>query len=1266
MNTAIGTTITANNGSTAMKSSRHRFLLVSSAVALVILTGGPARAQTAPETGICTLEDCDTQTRGKALDNSSLGKLAAGENTERETPADEGDIPFSISVDGETVEESADGTIKLPKGDTFGVDPAAKPVDKQRKTDVDLSAVDIQVKYDGLEKGTLLNVSTMPIRRTYRAGEPVEFLATSNYPAFIDRSEVRIYEGDGKKTDEPVAIIPVAINREAGWIMPDQDEKDFSYVLRVYDKKGRYDETAPLTIARTDKDLPPAAKAEAVAPGMGEDRTAFRNIPVQGGAVTIYGRNVPPGYSVEGFGETIPLDPDQAFVVQRILPPGDHQVDVAVKGPSKSGGLRFNRDVNIPDNDWFYVALADLTVGKRTGDADIESVRPGEYDEVYSKGRLAFYLKGKIKGKYLLTAAADTEEDDLENVFRNLDSKDPRQLLRRLDPDDYYPVYGDDSTFVEDAPTKGKFYVRLERGDSHVMWGTYNTSITGTEFMRSERELYGANAVYHSEDTTSFGKPRTEATLYGAQPDTLPQREEFLGTGGSAYFLRRQDINEGSETITIEIRDEVTGRVIERRTLRYGEDYSFDYMQGVIILRRPLSSTTGTTGPVRDGALGGRRVYLIAQYEFTPAAGDVDGYVYGGRAQHWLNDKVRVGVTGMSETTGPADQRAAGADIQLRHSEKTFLEAEIAHSKGPGFGLSRSTDGGLTWGDEPAAGDPDRAATSWRVGGQAALEDFTKGGAKGAIGGYYEEKQAGFSSLAEEVYVDQRIWGAHADVELTKRVGLELTYDDFSDDDGQIRRDGTSSVSWQLDEYWKVSFGLRYTELMSPRAINSGKSGYDGSRLDAGVRIDYQRDDDHLVYAFGQGTLDRSGDIDKNDRVGVGAEVRLTDKIGVEGEVSYGTHGIGALAAVTYDPTADDHYYLGYKLDPDRAFELDRNYDLTGADMGALVAGIRRRMNDAMSAYSESNYDMFGYRRSLTQTYGVVYSPDAAWTVDGGLEVGRIRDDTVDADTGLQPEDFDRYAPSLSIGYKDEEAGINAHVRGEVRIEDSEFNTRDQNSYLFAAGLGWKTSQDWRLLAAIDAVLSDAASPETSFQDTDYVEASLGYAYRPVDNDRLNALFKYTWLYDMPGNNQLVSGATGDLYAPAQRSHILSADFIYDLTPWLSAGAKYGVRFGEVRYRTEDGMGADFEGKWQKSTAHLGIIRSDLHIVKNWDVLLEGRVMYMPEAGTTDYGALTALYRHVGDNFKVGVGYNFGYFSDDLRDLTLDDEGVFLNVVGKF
>ena len=191
-------------------------------------------------------------------------------------------------------------------------------------------------------------------------------------------------------------------------------------------------------------------------------------------------------------------------------------------------------------------------------------------------------------------------------------------------------------------------------------------------------------------------------------------------------------------------------------------------------------------------------------------------------------------------------------------------------------------------------------------------------------------------------------------------------------------------------------------------------------------------------------------------------------------------------------------------------------------------------------------------------------------------------------------------------------------------------------------------------------MLSDSAAG--AFHDGDYIEASLGYAYRPVDNDRLNALFKYTWLYDLPGPDQV--DVNGNLEGPKQRSHILSADFVYDLVPWLSVGGKYGFRIGEVQQRITDG--SETFSSWDNSSAHLGVVRADLHIVREWDLLLEGRMLVMPSADTTDYGVLAAVYRHVGGNFKVGVGYNFGRFSDDLRDQTLDDRGAFLNVVGKF
>ncbi|MEL7389829.1 MAG: hypothetical protein AAFN76_08615, partial [Pseudomonadota bacterium] len=80
----------------------------------------------------------------------------------------------------------------------------------------------------------------------------------------------------------------------------------------------------------------------------------------------------------------------------------------------------------------------------------------------------------------------------------------------------------------------------------------------------------------------------------------------------------------------------------------------------------------------------------------------------------------------------------------------------------------------------------------------------------------------------------------------------------------------------------------------------------------------------------------------------------------------------------------------------------------------------------------------------------------------------------------------------------------------------------------------------------------------------------------------------------------------------------------------------------------------------------LGILRADYHITDNWDVLMEGRVLNNISAETTDYGVLASVHRHVGENVKIGVGHNFGSFSDDLADQTLDDRGFFINLVAKF
>ena len=1126
-------------------------------------------------------------------------------------------LPFEITVDGERVD-----------GSTLPAAPNAEDATEQ---------LDIQIKFDGLGVTPTLNVSTVPPRASYTVGDTLEFLASTNYGAWISRGEIRIYERGKRKASGLVQVVELKNDATATWELPAGTPDQMEYVLRVYDEDGRYDETLPLPINVATKDFATHDNGEeATAPGYAEDRTAVRNIDVAGGAVTVYGRNVPPDHTVSVAGEPVPVDPEGSFVMQRIFPSGSHHVAVSV---NKDGeGIDFSRDIDIPESEWFYVGLADLTLGYNLKD-HVEDIRPGEFDDdLYTRGRAAFYVKGKIKGRYILTAAADTGEKKLKSLLKGLDEKDPRQFLKRIDPDDYYPVYGDDSTTVEDAPTAGKFYVKLQRGPSHVMWGNFKSNITGSEFLRSERALYGAQGVYRSNTPSPDGGAATSLDAHAALPGTVPQRDEFRGTGGSAYFLKHQDITAGSETLTIESRNAITGWVVDRRTLKYADDYDFDYVQGVAILRNPLSSSSSA----------GTENFLVANYEYTPAAGDVDGYVVGGRAQQWLGDHVRVGVTGLKEKTASADQKMVGVDLHLRHSEGTYIEGEIAHSQGPGFGSAYSADGGLTIDTNGTVGNS-KVANAYRAEARADIDNLTDGKAKGEVIARIEHFEKGYSSPTVDSLENRTLWGLEGNVEVTDKVKAAATYSEERVGNGQQDMQAQGKLQARLSDHVIVEPFATYTR---KKLASTAATGDQGKRGDAGVKLIYAWDDDNEVYVYGQGTLKRTGTMDKNNRAGVGGKKQLTEKVSAAAEVSTGTNGLGAKALLNYDPTADDRYYLGYELDSDRAAADSWPFALVGSDVGTIVGGAKHRFNEQWSAYAEDNLDLFGKRTSLTQVYGVTYTPDAAWTVKLSGEVGDVFDNTINTTTLLKNPDLERRAISMAIGYKDE--GLDGKLKGEARSDDSEDDTKDMRAYLLQASLGVNMTDEWRAIATFDGVFTDATDDT---REGDYAEGSFGFAYRGTTSDKWNALFKYTYLLDRPGADQVsVDGTTS---SPEQRSHIFSADVSYQLNNKLTLGAKYGMRTGLIRERVAG-------SPWEKSTVHLGILRADWHVVQEWDALLEGRIMWSPTTDETDLGVLAALYRHFGDNMKVGIGYNFGHFSDDLRDLSQNDHGVFLNVIGKF
>jgi hypothetical protein len=1140
------------------------------------------------------------------------------------------DDGFSISVDGDLVAGSS------------------KMDDAQAKSEAVVEQVDIQVKFDGLGVKPSLNVALETAKDTYEPGEALSFRIALNYGAWIERADIRIFEfANGERL---IGEVPVDAEGRATWQVPAGTKGKLTYVLRVYDREGRYDETVPLILRASDV-VQTARKSDQIVED-GEvisdapvnktrlseavDRTSIRNIPVYGGAVTVYGSGLDPKSSMLAFNEPVNVDADGNFTIQRILPPGDHTVQVELRDGGNNT-LDFSRNVNIPDNDWFYVGLADLTLGKRFAKDDVKAARPGEYKGIYNKGRLAFYLKGKMQGRTILTASLDTTEDNVKNLLKNLDEKDPRQFLKRIDPDDYYPVYGDDSATIEDAPTSGRFYVRVDRDDSHVMWGNFKAYVNGNKFLRNQRALYGGQAVYRSAKPAPDGGRTTEVSGYAAEPGTLSQQDNLRGTGGSAYFTRFQDVNSGSETVIVEVRDPVTDFVLSKTVLKPGVDYDFDYSQGVVLLTRPLPTN-----------IAGKPQYLVVNYEYTPATTDVKGYVYGGRAQQWIADKVRVGVTGMHDNSDKADLDMAGADVRLQAGPRSYVDLHAAQSKGTGFGNSTSQDGGLTFSNAGATGAGIGKSNAYGVEAKADLEELTDGAMKGDIGIEYAHKNAGFSTLDTETLKTRDDYRSTFNLELSDRTRVRSAAS-LSKVKSE-KAESEISVSAEQDISDNFTFEAFGKHSQKPVAATKTEAG---ERTDLGVKLTRKLDDDNRIYGFGQGTVHRTGSRKRDDRVGVGISTDISEHVSFDGETSVGSYGPGAEARLTYAPTADRSYYTGYALDPYRDLDPSSSSTTRGTDFGEFLVGMKHRQNEQLSFFAEDSYDLFGPRRSLTQAYGVEYLPVPEWSISGSMEMGHVDDDTLNSSSGAPNSEFDRKSASLTSTYKVEN-GDYIRTKGEVRFERSDDGTRDMDSYLYQVQSSVKAYDDWRMLFNADAVFSDATA---TARDGEYVETSFGFAYRPTENDRLNALFKYTFLYDLPGADQVT--VNGTLSGPQQRSHIISADAIYDLTPIISLGAKYGYRHGEMRDRS--GVGG-----WTKNNAHLGIARVDLNIDQQWDALLEARMLWSTTADSADFGTVAAIYRHVGDNFKVGVGYNFGQFSEDLRDLEMDDHGVFINLVGKF
>jgi hypothetical protein len=88
-------------------------------------------------------------------------------------------------------------------------------------------------------------------------------------------------------------------------------------------------------------------------------------------------------------------------------------------------------------------------------------------------------------------------------------------------------------------------------------------------------------------------------------------------------------------------------------------------------------------------------------------------------------------------------------------------------------------------------------------------------------------------------------------------------------------------------------------------------------------------------------------------------------------------------------------------------------------------------------------------------------------------------------------------------------------------------------------------------------------------------------------------------------------------------------------------------------------------GSWVDSAATFAAGQVRYDIGARWHALAEYRWLGVNDGGDRQ-GFLVGVDRDIGKHFRVGVGWNFTDFSDDLTNFDYDHRGFFMNFVGSY
>jgi len=870
--------------------------------------------------------------------------------------------------------------------------------------------------------------------------------------------------------------------------------------------------------------------------------------------------------------------------------------------------------------------------------------------------RSAFFLKGKVRGDALLTMAYDSDKPGQDRLFRD------------IDPERWYPVYGDASIVGFEARSNSRLYLRLDKGRHYLMYGDI---ATGDGF--SQRAGQGDVASTQVRDLGQYNRALTGArghiegdrgTLDAfAARDTLRQVvEEFPGRGLSGPYTVSNSAHAvlGTERVEVVTRDRYApARIVDVRTLARFADYTFEPFSGRILFTTPVPSVDARLNPVSV-----RITYEVDQ-------GGERYWVYGVHGQFRPTKAIEMGGGYVKDENPLAPFELASLNATVALDDHTWLRGEYARTRSVAGSAAGNIATAVGVAGEPLDGDAwrlefghrtdranllawyGRSDTDFENPASSYLGGRRQAGIDGAITlveGPEGPRWALFSqaSYVEDAQNEARRLQAQAGVRFspTPSFTLEVGANHVSEDAGTSPAHG-----WTVQPGLGASYGIASVSSSTAIGLGSGQTlfntgdgyatGYGswvGAGL-AGVPVEYTALRVAARFRLNErfdvlGEVEQDVQQTEHRRASLGADWRVHEQTRLYGRYEWNT-GLSTVATtqgaadpltgvVTPSPYETNAFVFGLDtqyMEGGTVFNEYRMYDSIGARQMQWASGVRNLWHIGRRLTLQTGYEKLAVldgdgQRSTAATIAAEWRPDELWLLNGRLEW---------RDVGVAAYEPGTTAASGNAGY---------------------------DSWLSTLAVARKLNRDWTALARnyyLRNAYQDAR--EDGYED----RFQLGVAYRDTDTNRFNLLGRYEYWTRRDGDRTPASGDM-PIAADGYDKHIVSvhADWHPNRVWWLT---------GRVAGKRQTDL---FDDARSRYTAYLAGGRATYGLSERWDVSAMAYRMWSPD-GSRQYALGAEVGYLLTSNLWLSAGYNArGFRADDMTASEYTNQGVFLRLRFKF